>query len=75
MSYRAVKVACGVLRGGSGGNAVSLPDQLTLSRGEIGGEAGWVSRAKVLLGQSWNAQLNFVLVWLAPAKSAGGSPH
>ena len=29
--------------------------------GEIGGEAGWVSRAKVILGQSWNAQLNFVL--------------
>ena len=27
LSYRAVKVARGVLRGGSGGNATSLPDR------------------------------------------------
>jgi hypothetical protein len=33
LSYRAVKVARGVLRGGSGGNATSLPDP-------------WASRAR-----------------------------
>jgi hypothetical protein len=32
LSYRAVKVARGVLRGGSGGNATSLPDPLTASQ-------------------------------------------
>ena len=66
LSYRAVKVARGVLRGGSGGNATSLPDR---PYGEI-----MVKKLKVGLAGLVAVLVLYMLFWPVPVKPVAFTP-